>query len=83
MAPSLRVGTKVICVDTLNIERLYNETIPVMNGTYTIREIINDPAGGSAKCVRLREIVNQPAPYKTGVAECSFRASRFAIKHGK
>jgi len=55
----------------------------VMNGTYTIREIINDPAGGSGKCVRLREIVNQPAPYKTGIAECSFRASRFAIKHGK
>jgi len=83
MAAPLKVGTKVICVDTLNIPRLYNETIPVMGGNYTNREIINDPAGGSFKCVRLREIVNQPAPYKTGVAECAFRASRFAVKHGK
>ena len=83
MASPLKVGTKVICVDTLNITRLYNEMFPVMGGTYTIREIINDPAGGSAKCVRLKEIVNQPAPYKTGVAECSFKASRFAVKHGK
>jgi len=83
MAAPLKVGTKVICVDTLNIPRLYNETIPVMGGNYTIREIINDPAGGSVKCVRLKEIVNQPAPYKTGVAECSFKASRFAVKHGK
>jgi len=83
MAAPLKVGTKVICVDTLNIPRLYNETIPVMGGNYTIREIINDPAGGSVKCVRLREIINQPAPYKTGIAECSFKASRFAVKHGK
>lgn len=80
MAASIKVGTKVVCIDDSAFAPAYGEILPVKGRVYTIREILTS---NGQSCFRLREIVNKPMLYTRGLVECSFRASRFEIKQGR
>ncbi len=73
---SLKVGAKVKCIDDSNYDRKYNEIIPALGATYTVRALYGT-------CVRLKEIINFPHQYLDGFMECSFKASRFALVKGR
>lgn len=67
----MRVGQKVVCVDSLR--QVYNEDIPVVNEIYTIR----DARDGM---VRLKEIVNASFKYREGYfGECWFDEDSFRL----
>lgn len=86
------INQKIICVDDFfePIEYIdeegenYEETLPVKDEIYTIREFFKDPWDGKM-LIRLKEIVNKPwpyvdlkSPYKNSYDyECAFRPSRF------
>ena len=83
MSTTIRIGQRVTCIDASSFVILYGETVPQLNHVYTVRSVGGNPDGGTGQCLRLKEIINAPEPYASGIAECSFKASRFAIKHGK
>lgn len=72
------VGDKVVCIDVKGLEKTknihlslgYNNTFPVLNGNYTIRE-------SSERGVLLEEIVNPKNHYLEGVCEPYFKQDRF------
>ena len=74
MPPQFKVGQAVKCVDDTGFARPYGEKVPVAGRMYTIRDVLG-------QCLRLKEIVNTPQRYASGLTECSFQASRF--KRGK
>ena len=74
---AIAIGSKVKCVDASNFDATYADVVvPVLNQTYTIRQIITNP-DASGDCYRLQEITNPTHAYKSGNGECAFKASRF------
>lgn len=80
---TIQVGSRVTCINTSEMTRLYNETMPIAGLNYIVREIIEDPDTPGSKCYRLDEIHNLEKPYASGVKECAFKAARFKLKKGR
>jgi len=79
MAKPLKVGQQMVCIDDSGFAKPYGEIVPILNGVYTIRDILHYPAG---VCLRFNEIVNSVHKYDNATAECSFKQSRFKVKTG-
>jgi hypothetical protein len=72
-----KLGQRVVCTNGIfSPPPPYGEIVPVMNRSYTIRNVVG-------QCVRLREITNRPNEYQEGIMECLFRADRFQARKGK
>ena len=53
------------CIDVSNFDMTYPEiTVPMLNETYTIREIIGNPDLAGSNCYRFQEIVNPVRAYQ-------------------
>lgn len=70
-----RINQKVVCVEEIDTNPTFNETIPKLKEIYTIRDIFVGSSG--ITCFRLKEIINSPHQYIGGFMECGFDKDAF------
>ena len=72
-------GTRMKCIDDTGFDMTYPDIrVPVLNQTYTIRNIMSNPDSAGNDCYRFQEITNPIRKYHgIGDQECAFKASRF------